>query len=1040
MQTESEIELESRRLRALKEYHVLDTGRESEFDAITRLASYICKTPISLISLVEEDRLWFKSRYGAEATESPRSTSFCQFTIQGEAIFEINDTRKDERFRDNPFVTGYPQIRFYAGAPLITPEGYCLGSLCVIDKKPNQLDDEQRDALRILANEVISHLEVAKKNRQLQESLAAAEEFNTMFNSSGELHCILDEYGKIEKINRSVTKILGYQVEEALGRNMWQFCHKDDREKTLRYLESKLTQGDRQFDLETRIRTQDGKMRWISWAAAVKNRKWFANGRDVTDQKNLLAELEQLSLVASKVDNGVVISDAQNEVIWVNEAFEKITGYPLAEVGGRKLGDVLKGEDTDENTILSAREFTRNKQSFSVELLVYRRDGTPLWVSVMNSVILNEAGEIDREIEIITDISTRKQHEEELQTLSLAAGKSSSGIFVRRATGEIIWFNEAFERITGYSLAELKGRPFGELMIGEETDLELLEKAKLAAAEKRPYEVENRIYRKDGTPLWVFISNNPLFNAEGEMERQVGFVVDISERKKASEQIQLLSLVASKTVNGVVINDALGRAKWVNDSFEKITGYTLAEVKGKRIGDLLKGPETDLAELDRVRALAGDRQPFHAELLTYRKNGSAFWVSVSNTPIFDSNGKIEQEIEIVNDISERKLAEQELIKTREEALQLSKAKEMFLSVMSHEIRTPLNAVIGTTHILMDEDPSPAQKEHLDILQFSADNLLSLLNAILDFTKIETGNLILESADLQLRELVHHTLDSFKFKTRAEGVELVAHIDPRIPEVVKGDQTRLYQVLINLVGNAMKFTHRGEVRLDLGLMNQDEHTVGVRFTVSDTGIGIPQDKLQYIFEAYAQAQADTTRKYGGTGLGLAITKRLIELFGSEIVVESEEGKGSKFIFTVQFKSAGVSAALTPKSMEFRQFSSNVLVVDDNDINRLLAKKVLIKWGIEPDFAENGEVALQKIQQHKYDLVLMDIHMPVMGGKEAALKIRQMEGTYYQQLPVIALTASMMSKELEDIENSGMNGFVQKPFSPQELYEKIEKFLS
>nr|WP_255494221.1 PAS domain-containing hybrid sensor histidine kinase/response regulator [Hufsiella ginkgonis] len=882
-------------------------------------------------------------------------------------------------------------------------------------------------------------MEVAKKNRQLQETLARYEEFNTMFNTSGELHCILDQYGKIEMINNSVTKILGYQVQEAVGRNMWHFCLKEDRERTIQHITGKIMQGDRQFELETRIRTKDGSIRWISWAASTKKRKWFTNGRDVTNQKNLLSEMEQLSVVASKVNNGVVISNADNEVIWVNDAFARITGYTIADLSGKKLGDILKGEGTDENTIAKAREFTRNKQSFSVELLVYRKDGQPIWLSVMNSMVLNDAGEIDKEVEIITDITERKKDEERLETLSLAAAKSASGVFIRKAHGEIIWVNDAFEKITGYSYEELKGHTFAERLIGKKSNVATLESAKQAVLDKKPYEIEIIISRKDGTDAWVFISNNPLFNQEGEVERQVGIIVDISERKKADEQITLLSLVASKTVNGVVINDDKGCVKWVNESFTKITGYGLQDVAGKRIGDVVKGPDTDIHELERVRTLSRESKPFNAELLNYKKDGTPIWVSVSNTPIFDQYGAVEQEIEIVNDISERKLAEQELIKTREEALALSRAKEMFVSVMSHEIRTPLNAVIGMTHILMEDNPTASQLEHLDILKFSAENLLSLLNAILDFTKIETGNLQLESVNVNLHDLVTRTMDSFRFKAKEKGIALHAEIDHRIPDLVRGDQTRLYQVLINLIGNSLKFTHEGEVRLRLILVSEDQESVSIRFEVSDTGIGIAKDKIDYIFEAYTQEKSDTARNYGGTGLGLAITRRLIELFGSRISVLSEEGKGSDFIFTISFQRAIEVTQQNQEKSTFKTFSSDVLVVDDNDINRLLARKVLAKWGIEADVAENGRVAIEKIRAKHYDLVLMDIQMPEMDGFEAVRRIRMLEDKYYRELPIIALTASVLSSDLQDILLAGMNDYVQKPFAPTDLYQKIEKYL-
>lgn len=908
-------EEEARRVKALADYKLAGTDPQPEYDAITRLAAYICGTPISLITLLDHRTAWVKSRAGIDVTEVPREIAMCNYTIGADQINEIPDLRLDKRFEGNPLVEGEANVRFYAGAPLITPDGYRLGSLCVIDHVARNLTDDQRDALRILAREVISHMEVTKKNRELQESLARHEELSTMFDNSNELHCIIAADGAIDMINPAVVDILGYTVEEVLGQNIWNFAVDDVRPKILAHIEKVGPNGSGKIDFEMRIRNRGGELRWISWNAVIKRDKWFANGRDITDQKKLLEEMEQLSVVANKVTSGVVISDSKNDVIWVNDAFEKITGFSRDDVAGRKLGDVIKGKDTDEKTITTAREYNRNKKSFHVELLAYRKDGEPVWLSVMNSVILNENDEFDKVVEIITDITTRKKYEDQLETLSMASSQSSSGIFVRQADGVILWFNEAFERITGYSLDQLEGKKFGEMLLGPDSDRNLYDAARKAVLERKPYEVEIQIYRKDGTPLWVFISNNPQLNEEGNVERQVGVVVDISGRKKV---------------------------------------------------------------------------------------------------------------------------EHELIKTREEALQLSRAKEMFVSVMSHEIRTPLNAVIGMAHILREDDPTPSQLEHLDILKFSAENLLSLLNGILDYTKIETGNVALEATAINLRELVTRTMDSFLFKAKEKGIALRYEIDHGIPDEVIGDQTRLYQVLINLIGNSIKFTHEGSVKLRLNLVSDTAEKIAVQFSISDTGIGIAKDKVDYIFEAYTQAKSDTTRKYGGTGLGLAITKRLIDLFGSSIQVQSEEGKGSDFIFTIAFKKVG-NAKRKDQKENFRTFDKKVLVVDDNDINRLLARKVLSKWGIEADMAENGRIAVQKILENRYDLVLMDIHMPEMDGFEAVKMVRNQPDEVYRKLPIIALTASILSSELNEISEAGMNDYVQKPFAPNDLYRKIEKYL-
>lgn len=1031
--------IEDSRISALYEYQVLGSLPESEFDSITRLATYLSKKPIATISFLDGEYQFIKSQVGFSTERTSVVDSICQFAIEGSEILEINDTLQDNRTLGLKCVTGGAKIRFYAGVPIINPEGYALGSLCVMDVVPGGLDEQQSEALKILADQVMTHLEVKRQNRILNELIQKYEDISTMFNSSAELHCILDRNGTIELMNNIIERLLGYTLEEVIGRSIWEFFYEADILEMVPQLERGLGSGQKSFELEGRIKLKDGSTKWMGWSIAVRNEKWFANGRDISDKKKMVEELEQLSLVANKVNNGVIISDNNSNVIWANEASEEISGYSLDDLRGRKLGDVLKGKETDTEVILNARELTKSKRSFSVDLLAYRKDGTPIWLSILNSVILDKDGNIDKEVEVIIDITERKKSELELEILSMVASKSASGIAIRDGKGRVTWVNAALENMLGYKFSEIEGRRFSDLVVGEDTSTQSLEIAEEAIKAKKPYNIDLLIYKKDRSPIWVNAATTPILNEKGEIERQVEIINDITERKFAEDQLTLLSLVASKTINGVAISGSDGKIKWINQSLQDLTGYSLEEFQNTRPGDLLAGEGTDMELLKKARQQAADCKPSNIELLSYKKDGSQIWLSISNTPTFNTDGSLDQQVEIINDISERKLAEQELIKTREEALQLSKAKETFLSVMSHEIRTPLNAVIGMSYILMDDNPTESQTENLKILGFSAQNLLNLINDVLDFTKIQTGNMVLESVDVNLKELVAQTLNSLQFKTAEKHVALKSEIDYRIPANVIGDNTRLYQILINLLGNAVKFTEKGEVKLKLDLVEENKKFVKVRFEVSDTGIGIPADKIDDIFNSYTQASTDTTRKYGGTGLGLAITKSLIELHNSEISVESELGKGSAFSFIIQFDRSTTSTVSVDNKTPLQQLTGLVLVVDDNEINRLLASKVITKWGVNVDFAENGKIALEKVQEKKYDLILMDLHMPVMDGMESSRTIRKMGG-YYAKVPIIALTASLFAHELETITECGMDGFVIKPFVPNDLYNKIRQYLS
>ncbi|RYD92179.1 MAG: PAS domain-containing sensor histidine kinase, partial [Sphingobacteriales bacterium] len=590
---------------------------------------------------------------------------------------------------------------FYAGAPLVDKDGFRLGSLCVIDTVPRKLTSEQRDALRTLASEVISHFTLRKQKEELEESLKAHQEFFNLFNTSTDIQCIMDKEFRIELINRAVKTILGHQPDEAIGRPIWDYFPEESRESSLKILKEGIGKQQRAFEIETPLFTRSGNIKWLNWRLNFKQGKWYAGGRDVSDQKQVLAKLEQLSLVASKVSNGVVISDANDKVIWINDAFETITGFDLKDVEGSRLRNIiLKG--ADQNPVIAQLDTLMDKkQSYEIDLLMTRKDGEEVWIKVLNSVIFDAAGKIDKYIRVIININQRKKAEQDLEILSFAARKSPGGIVIRDVNGVILWMNETLETIIGYSSDEMRGNTFGTMLLGEDTDLTVFNSAIKAVAENKSYEVEIKIYKKDGTPAWVWVSNSPLFNETGTVEKQVGVMVDITERKMAEQQLKMLSLVASSTTGGVIINDSNGNVEWINSGFEKITGYGIQDVRGRHLGDVVKGELTDLNIIERTRDLSKNKQSFEVDLLIYRKDGQPLWISVINSVILGESGKVDKYIEVIIDITSKKKVEIELIAAKEEALQLNRAKDMFISVLSHEMRTPLNAVIGMSHLLLE---------------------------------------------------------------------------------------------------------------------------------------------------------------------------------------------------------------------------------------------------------------------------------------------------------------------------------------------------
>nr|WP_121270626.1 PAS domain S-box protein [Pedobacter schmidteae] len=912
---------ESNRISALHGYNILDTPIEYQFDNIARLASLICDAPIALIALVDEERIWFKSSIGITFNEMPRGISFCEQTIlsEQENVYEVYDAQLDELFKNHPSVINEPYVRSYAGAPLIDEDGFKLGTVCIFDVVPRTLTAAQKEGLETLSREVMTHITLKRKSAELAANTQRFEDLLNISAVSPEIHCILDNNGTLLFINNAVTTILEYSVEEATGLNIWGFCHRDDVNRVVTIIEDGLRKRIKEFLVDFRVVSKTGIIRWISWTMVAKNNRWYAYGRDITESKKVEHELMKLSFVASKVNNAIVINDADNHVTWVNEAFEKITGFNLEDLKGKRLGDLIAGPETDLKLLEQARSLTKKNQSFTVDMLAYRKDKRPIWLSIYNTVVFNEKGEVETEVEII---------------------------------------------------------------------------------------------------------------------------IDITDKKKAEEELQVLSLVASETNTGVNISDPEGKTTWVNQSLEKLTGYDLAELQGHRLGDVLSG-DNDVEQLrliEESRRKAENKESYSIEVQARKKDGTIVWLSISNTPVIDAMGKLERQIELITDITQRKEVERELVEAKEQALQLSEAKEMFLSVMSHEIRTPLNAVIGMTHLLMDNDPKLSQVEDLNILKFSGENLLNIINDILDFTKIETGNLKLEPMPFSMKALATDIITSLSVNAAKKENKLRLDYDEAIPELVSGDKTRLYQILMNLLGNAIKFTDHGEVVLRLKLVFVHQDSTEIHFEVMDNGIGIPKDKLSYIFETFTQAKTDISRKYGGTGLGLAITKKLLQLYHADIHVNSIEGEGTCFSFTLNLGKAVAETSSLPQFPQFVTFAGKkVLVVDDNEINVLIAKRILGKFGLDIDAAFNGEEAIEKVQANSYDLIFMDIKMPGIDGFETTRQIRRMSGDYFRTIPIIALTASTLHNEYSKFKASGMNGHILKPFKPEEIRSLLSSYL-
>lgn len=503
----------------------------------------------------------------------------------------------------------------------------------------------------------------------------------------------------------------------------------------------------------------------------------------------------------------------------------------------------------------------------------------------------------------------------------------------------------------------------------------------------------------------------------------------VNSRKEAER----LSLVARNANDSVIVSGPQGQILWVNDAFRRMTGYTAEEAVGQSPGDLLNSPETDPKTVEEIRDAILSGQPYRGEILNNTKDGRAIWVETNLVPVLDDAGQVEVAVAVERDITQAKIHAREMAAAREAAVEGARAKAEFLATMSHEIRTPMNGVIGMTEVLLDTPLTKEQREYTDTIRSSARALLTIINDILDLSKLDAQKVVLSTVDFDLRRCFEETLRLMRPQARGKGLTLSLEASGPLPQRVHADDGRLRQILINLIGNAIKFTETGGVTVRL---SSDRWGDGYLLCIDviDTGIGIPPDKIEQIFERFSQADAATTRLYGGTGLGLTISQELVQIMGGQIRAESTEGEGSQFCVELPvgaMKDVGKPEALGREGQVLDMeplVGKRVLVAEDNKVNRLLMRKFLADTPVELTFAHDGRQALSCVADDPPDLVFMDMSMPVMGGIEATRRIRDLGG---KQPAIVALTANAFDSDKTACRLAGMNDFLSKPVSRADL---------
>lgn len=1024
---------EMERLERLRIYDLLNLGKDPDLDVFSQAACLIADCPVSFISIMELETQTIQSCVGLSLDFVARRDTICQYTIMSDDILVINDTHLDERSSGNEIIKA-AGVRFYAGIPLMDEEGFVLGTICVIDYEPKILSDKQIDSLQKLGKAISKIIISKKKNIQ-------AEYFSETFSISNNIICVLDNQLRFKEVNPEFQRVFHTTREMAIGKKAIDFlganntCLKKSLEQT-----KTLQEG---IDFSTITQTSDKENILIDWyfKQNAHQTEIFCFGRNITKERERQLKLETSERrFRNFFENAIglmTMHDMDGNILAVNEKGREALKYSKDEVKSLNLKDLI-AQDHLAN-LKGYMEKVQMGQETSGMMVLQAKDGEQIYWMYHNNVETDENGKpyvmstalnMSERIKLERDLISTKQMLEQTNVVARVGGWE-----VNLKDMTMFW-SDSTKKIHGVAQDFV---PTFETAVGfyEERFENRIRVLFARAIEKGlSYDEEFQLKRRDGSVIWVRVKGIPEFEGD-TCVRIFGIIQDIDEVKKNFLELEKKKAMLKSFVDNVpaavaMFDNDLNHA-YVSKRWKEEFNVPEKDLIGKNLYSIY--PEVP-EERRKIYTEALEGIPYKNEDQEFLVNGfdepqHYNWEVI---PWSISKEKMGGIIIFTQNITNSVKVNKQLKKAKKKADLASKAKSEFLANMSHEIRTPLNGVIGFSDLLLKSPLNDMQTQYLNYINESGNSLLNIINDILDFSKIESGKLELYVDKYNIYDLASQVVNVVLYQAQRKDIELLLNIEQGLPKTIWIDESRIKQVLINLLGNAVKFTEQGEIELKIQKLQSKDHKIKLRFSVRDTGIGIPEDKQQRIFDAFTQEDSSVSKKYGGTGLGLTISNNILKYMGSQLSLTSEMGSGSVFYFDLE-----IPYELDNLDELEDLDVGRVLIVDDNENNRMILNHMLSYKNIESEMAANGLEAIQLLMQgEKFDIILMDYHMPVLSGLETIEKIKELFNKQGEMTPLIVLhTSSEEHEVISSFRQDERSYCLLKPIKSDELYDTLQR---